>query len=66
MDFQALYPRALVPDAVRRIIPFYVSMSGDPLLAGAFGFYGERHQYAWFRVFLWLELYVRPGAPASI
>ncbi|KAF8500516.1 transmembrane protein 6/97 [Gautieria morchelliformis] len=56
IDVQALYPQSLVPEFTKKFISFYVSMSGDPLIAGANHFYGSDHVFTWFRSFLWLEI----------
>ena len=55
MDFQPLYPRALVPAPLRAFVAWYLDMSGDPLLKSAFG---QGEPLVWFSGFLFLELYV--------
>ncbi|KAF8586343.1 hypothetical protein K439DRAFT_1652632 [Ramaria rubella] len=56
IDLQALYPQTLAPGFAKNIVSFYISLSGDPLIAGANHYYGESYEFAWFRSFLWLEL----------
>lgn len=56
MDFQTLYPKSLLPDAIAAIPGWYFEMSGDPLIGGAMGFLGDKPELAWFKIFLHLEL----------
>jgi hypothetical protein len=60
MDFQSLYPASLVPSFLSALPPFYVQMSGDPLIAAVMGYLGPNAtaQYVWLKSFMVLELCV--------
>lgn len=53
-DTQAITPQYLVPKALRDASEWYIALSGDPLIRGAF--YGGP-EFNWFRSFLYLETY---------
>lgn len=53
LDAQALYPRRLVPKVLLDVSEWYIALSGDPLIRGAF--HGGP-EFDWFRAFLYLEL----------
>ena len=36
---------------------FYVGMSGDPLVGGVMGIFGNESELAWFKSFMYLEAY---------
>ena len=36
---------------------FYVGMSGDPLIGGVMGIFGNESELAWFKSFMYLEAY---------
>ncbi|TDL23970.1 hypothetical protein BD410DRAFT_786669 [Rickenella mellea] len=55
IDLQGLLPSYVFPAPVRKIVPFYLSISNDPLMAGAFGMNGLPSQWLWFKSFLFLE-----------
>ncbi|KAI0275105.1 transmembrane protein 6/97 [Gloeopeniophorella convolvens] len=57
VDCQALYPPHLVPAAVQGLPPWYVALSGDPLIGGAMGLLPNARELAWFRSFLYLEIF---------
>ncbi len=46
IDMQPLYPRHLVPDALRSFLQFYLKLSGDPLMRN---FVAGDPSVAWFR-----------------
>ncbi|KAI0083842.1 transmembrane protein 6/97 [Irpex rosettiformis] len=52
IDLQALYPQSLVPGIIAQLPKFYISMSKDPLISGAFS---GSDAFIWFRTFLTLE-----------
>ncbi|KAJ7040750.1 transmembrane protein 6/97 [Mycena alexandri] len=54
MDFQPLYPRALVPGVLRQLMDWYLRTSNDPLLKGVFG--RGTDNIIWFKSFLFLEV----------
>lgn len=56
IDFQALYPPALVPGFVSKLPELYIQMSNDPLIGGALGYMSNSGELGWFRSFLTLEL----------
>jgi len=56
IDLQAIYPPTYVPYPVKQIPAWYVAMSGDPLIGGAMGYFGDESRFAWFKPFLYLEL----------
>ncbi|KAJ7091520.1 transmembrane protein 6/97 [Mycena belliarum] len=55
VDFQPLYPRALLPSFLRHFVEWYLRISNDPLLKSAFGRGGE--PLIWFKSFLFLEVF---------
>ncbi|KAJ6527265.1 transmembrane protein 6/97 [Mycena vulgaris] len=55
IDFQPLYPPALVPAFLRQFVEWYLRTSNDPLLKAAFG-YGD-DPLIWFKSFLFLEVF---------
>lgn len=55
MDFQALYPHALVPEFIAKLPEPYIQMSNDPLIGAALGYVGTTDNLVWFRSFLTLE-----------
>ncbi|KIJ55617.1 hypothetical protein M422DRAFT_774602 [Sphaerobolus stellatus SS14] len=58
-DMQGLYPASLTPAFLKPIIPFYLGMFGDPLIAAANGYYNtpaDVYSWTWFKTFVWLEL----------
>ncbi|KAI9460617.1 transmembrane protein 6/97 [Lactarius psammicola] len=55
IDCQAIWPKQLVPKALQLLPPWYVGMSGDPLIGGAMGIFGNESELAWFKSFLYLE-----------
>ncbi|CAK5267547.1 unnamed protein product [Mycena citricolor] len=52
MDFQPLYPSALVPGPVRQFAEWYIKTSGDPLMKVMFG----SESLVWFKSFIFLEV----------
>ncbi|KAJ7117711.1 transmembrane protein 6/97 [Mycena epipterygia] len=54
IDFQPLYPPALVPSFLRQFAEWYLRTSNDPLLKGAFG-HGD-DPLIWFKSFVFLEV----------
>ncbi|KAJ7696423.1 transmembrane protein 6/97 [Mycena rosella] len=54
IDFQPLYPPALVPGFLRQFVEWYLRTSNDPLLKGAFG-RGD-NPLVWFKSFIFLEV----------
>ncbi|KAJ7176636.1 transmembrane protein 6/97 [Mycena filopes] len=54
IDFQPLYPRALVPGFLRQFAEWYIRTSNDPLLKGMFGHGTD--PLIWFRSFVFLEV----------
>ncbi|CAE7221520.1 unnamed protein product [Rhizoctonia solani] len=55
MDLQAIIPSGVLPPFFQIIPEFYLSISGDPLIAGAMGFHGVPTQFTWFRTFIIME-----------
>ncbi|ELU39026.1 hypothetical protein AG1IA_06947 [Rhizoctonia solani AG-1 IA] len=55
MDLQAIIPVGLLPSFFQIIPNFYLSISGDPLIAGAMGLHGVPTQFTWFRTFIIIE-----------
>jgi len=55
VDCQAIWPKQLVPTFAQAIIPWYVRMSGDPLIGGVMGLLANKSELAWFKSFLYLE-----------
>ncbi|KAF7294369.1 putative membrane protein [Mycena chlorophos] len=53
IDFQPLYPPALVPGFIKDFAAFYLKTSNDPLIKAAFGL---AEPLVWFQSFLFLEL----------
>lgn len=58
LDLQALYPPSFLPSLIAQLPRQYLAFSGDPLIAGSFGFNGPSELWAWFKTFLWIEAYV--------
>ncbi|OBZ66680.1 Transmembrane protein 97 [Grifola frondosa] len=57
IDLQALYPSSIVPSVVASLPKFYVTMSNDPLIGNALGYFGKNDAYIWFKSFLVLEAF---------
>ncbi|KAI9509071.1 transmembrane protein 6/97 [Russula earlei] len=56
VDCQAIWPELIVPTPLRAVPRWYVSVSGDPLIAGAMGIsVGNASELAWFKSFMYLE-----------
>ncbi|KAJ6466924.1 transmembrane protein 6/97 [Mycena sanguinolenta] len=55
IDFQALYPSALVPGFLRTFAEWYISQSNDPFLKVMFGLSND--PLIWFKSFLFLEVF---------
>ncbi|KAK7052314.1 putative membrane protein [Favolaschia claudopus] len=55
IDFQALYPPALVPSFLRVFANWYLEMSNDPFLNVMFG--RDNDPLIWFKSFLFLEVF---------
>ncbi|CAE6412601.1 hypothetical protein ACGC1H_005463 [Rhizoctonia solani] len=55
MDLQAIIPPGTLPSFFQIIPEFYLSISGDPLIAGAMGLHGAPTQFTWFRTFIMME-----------
>ncbi|KAJ7140277.1 transmembrane protein 6/97 [Mycena crocata] len=55
IDFQALYPVALVPGFLRQFAEWYIRMSNDPFIKVMFG-HGD-DPLIWFKSFLFLEVF---------
>jgi len=55
IDCQAIWPKGLVPKSLQLLPPWYVGMSGDPLIGGAMGIFNNESELAWFKSFLYLE-----------
>ncbi|KAJ7625504.1 transmembrane protein 6/97 [Roridomyces roridus] len=55
VDFQPLYPPALVPSGLRQLAEWYLTTSNDPLLKSAFGLSDDPR--IWFKSFLFLEVF---------
>ncbi|KAJ6619956.1 transmembrane protein 6/97 [Mycena sp. CBHHK59/15] len=54
MDFQPLYPPALVPRFLVQLSDFYIRTSNDPFIKGAYGLGAD--PLVWFKTFVFLEL----------
>ncbi|KAE9392417.1 hypothetical protein BT96DRAFT_830607 [Gymnopus androsaceus JB14] len=55
LDFQMLYPSALVPSFLLELQNWYITFSADPLISGAVR--GELlGELFWLKCFVWLEL----------
>ncbi|KAJ7228225.1 hypothetical protein GGX14DRAFT_538596 [Mycena pura] len=52
LDFQVLYPPALVPTVLRELNDWYIRTSNDPLIKGV----TSGHGLVWFKSFVYLEL----------
>ncbi|KAI0308243.1 hypothetical protein B0F90DRAFT_144369 [Multifurca ochricompacta] len=48
--------QAIRPQALASHSSWYVSMSGDPLIGGAMGIFGNQSELSWFKSFLYLEV----------
>ncbi|KAI0796051.1 transmembrane protein 6/97 [Abortiporus biennis] len=59
VDVQAIYPKEFVPSVLAQLPKLYVELSGDPLIGGANGFFGNavEDSYIWFKSFLLLEIF---------
>src|SRR5436190_19717123 len=55
VDFQSIYPPALVPESIRKLTDAYVQFSGDPLVGGSLGV-KNMPGLTWFKTFVYLEL----------
>ncbi|KAJ1303428.1 hypothetical protein OPQ81_011619 [Rhizoctonia solani] len=55
MDLHAIIPPGVLPSFFQVIPRFYLSISGDPLIAGAMGLHGVPTQFTWFRTFIMME-----------
>jgi len=55
IDCQAIWPKQIVPKALQALPPWYVSMSGDPILGGVMGINGNESAFAWLKSFMYLE-----------
>ncbi|KDN48279.1 hypothetical protein RSAG8_02871, partial [Rhizoctonia solani AG-8 WAC10335] len=55
MDLQAIIPPGALPSFFQIIPEFYLSISRDPLIAGAMGLHGVPTQFTWFRTFIMME-----------
>ncbi|KAJ7251359.1 transmembrane protein 6/97 [Mycena rebaudengoi] len=55
LDFQPLYPPAMVPTVLRQLADFYMRTSNDPFIKGAFGHSSD--PLIWFKSFIFLELF---------
>ncbi|KAJ7504183.1 transmembrane protein 6/97 [Mycena galericulata] len=55
IDFQPLYPPALVPAPLRQFAEWYIRTSNDPLLKAVFGHGND--PLVWFKSFVFLEVY---------
>lgn len=62
LDMQAIIPQNLAPKVLRDASEWYISFSGDPLIAGAF--HGGP-EWNWFRSFLYLEACVQSDSRPS-
>jgi hypothetical protein len=58
IDFQALYPPALVPGFLREFLEWYLRTSNDPFMGGMFG--RGKDPVIWFRSFIFIEAYAPP------
>jgi len=54
VDCQALWKQH-VPESMQALTHFYVGMSGDPLVGGVMGIFGNESELAWFKSFMYLE-----------
>lgn len=52
IDMQSLYPEWLIPDALKDILHFWISLTNDPILQGGST---ESPLWAWIRSFIALE-----------
>ena len=66
IDCQAIWPKQLVPKALQLLPPWYVGMSGDPLIGGAMGILSNESELAWFKSFLYLEACVPCPRPLPL
>lgn len=55
LDLQALYPPSLVPELIATLPHLYIEFSRDPLVGGAFGYFGGNSHLYWFNNFVWVE-----------
>lgn len=55
VDCQGILPKQFVPKPLQAIPPWYVGMSGDPLMGGAMGILENGSDLAWFKSFMYLE-----------
>jgi len=55
IDCQAIWPKQIVPKTLQALPPWYVGMSGDPILGGVMGINGNESAFAWLRSFIYLE-----------
>ncbi|KAF7369054.1 putative membrane protein [Mycena venus] len=55
IDFQTLYPPALVPGFLRTFAQWYISTSNDPFMSAMFGHLDD--PVVWFKSFLFIELF---------
>ncbi|KAJ7509892.1 transmembrane protein 6/97 [Mycena galericulata] len=55
IDFQPLYPPALVPAPLRQFAEWYIRTSNDPLLKAVFGHGND--PLVWFKSFVFLEVF---------
>jgi len=55
IDCQAIWPKEFVPKSLQLLPPWYVGMSGDPLVGGTMGICNNGSELAWFKSFLYLE-----------
>jgi len=55
IDCQAIWPKQFTPKFMQAIPPWYVGMSGDPLVGGAMGIFKNESELAWLKSFLYLE-----------
>jgi len=54
VDCQALL-KPYVPESMQALTHYYVGMSGDPLVGGVMGIFGNGSELAWFKSFMYLE-----------
>ncbi|QRV88956.1 transmembrane protein [Ceratobasidium sp. AG-Ba] len=55
IDAQGIMPPNILPESFRKLVNFYVNLSGDPLIAGAIGLHGSATQFTWFHTFVAME-----------
>lgn len=55
IDCQAIWPKQFIPKALQLLPPWYVRMSGDPLIGGAMDIFSNGSELAWFKSFIYLE-----------